>query len=50
MKIRQLDVICDTKTKDNVFVRVAVAVQYQVIPDRVQDAFYRLTDHTAQMK
>ena len=30
LKIRHLEVMCDTKTKDNVFVRVVVAVQYKV--------------------
>jgi regulator of protease activity HflC (stomatin/prohibitin superfamily) len=31
LRIQQLDVTCETKTKDNVFVRVEVAVQYRVI-------------------
>ena len=31
LKIRHLEVMCDTKTKDNVFVRVVVAVQYKVL-------------------
>ena len=29
LRIQQLDVNCETKTKDNVFVNVAVAVQYR---------------------
>jgi Membrane protease subunits, stomatin/prohibitin homologs len=31
LRIQQIDVVCETKTKDNVFVRVEVAVQYRVI-------------------
>lgn len=49
LKVQQLDVRCDTKTKDNVFVSVNVAVLYKVIPENVQDAFYKLSDHKAQM-
>lgn len=30
LRIQQLDVACETKTKDNVFVNVVVSVQYQV--------------------
>lgn len=30
MRIQQLDVNCETKTRDNVFVHVVVSVQYQV--------------------
>lgn len=32
LRIQQLDVACETKTKDNVFVNVVVSVQYQVRP------------------
>lgn len=42
LRIQQLDVIVDTKTKDNVFVKLKVSVQYKVIPDKVYDAFYKL--------
>lgn len=31
LRIQQLDVTCETKTRDNVFVRVEVAVQFRVI-------------------
>jgi regulator of protease activity HflC (stomatin/prohibitin superfamily) len=31
LRIQQLNVSCETKTKDNVFVRVEVAVQFRVI-------------------
>jgi regulator of protease activity HflC (stomatin/prohibitin superfamily) len=42
LKITQLDVIVETKTKDDVFVRLKVSVQYKVIRDKVEDAFYKL--------
>ena len=42
LKIQQLDVIVETKTKDDVFVRLKVSVQYKVIREKVEDAFYKL--------
>ncbi|RIA11121.1 regulator of protease activity HflC (stomatin/prohibitin superfamily) [Flavobacteriaceae bacterium MAR_2010_72] len=42
LKIQQLDVIIETKTLDDVFVRLKVSVQYRVIVDKVYDAFYKL--------
>ena len=42
LKIQQLDVLVETKTKDDVFVKLKISVQYQVIKDKVYDAFYRL--------
>ncbi len=47
LRVRQLDVPVETKTSDNVFVRVAVSVQFHVIPEKVYEAFYRL-DNTDQ--
>jgi len=42
LKIQQLDVIIETKTLDDVFVRLKVSVQYMVIKLKVYDAFYKL--------
>jgi regulator of protease activity HflC (stomatin/prohibitin superfamily) len=42
LKIQQLDVMIETKTLDDVFVRLKVSVQYKVIKDKVYDAFYKL--------
>ncbi len=42
LKIQQLDVIVETKTKDDVFVRLKVSVQFKVLKDKIFDAFYRL--------
>ena len=42
LKILQLDVIVETKTKDDVFVKLKVSVQYKVVATSVYDAFYKL--------
>ena len=42
LKIQQLDVMIETKTLDDVFVKLKVSVQYRVIRDKVYDAFYQL--------
>ena len=42
LKIQQLDVIVETKTLDDVFVRLKISVQYKVIKEKVYDAFYKL--------
>lgn len=42
LKIQQLDVIVETKTKDDVFVKLKVSVQYVVIKEKVYEAFYKL--------
>ena len=42
LKIQQLDLMIETKTKDTVFVKLKVSVQFMVIKDKVYDAFYRL--------
>ena len=42
LKIQQLDVMIETKTKDDVFVKLKVSVQYKVIKEKVGDAFYKL--------
>ncbi|WP_278020004.1 SPFH domain-containing protein [Flavobacterium ginsengisoli] len=42
LKIQQLDVIIETKTRDNVFIKMKVSVQFKVIQDKVYEAFYKL--------
>ena len=42
LRVQQLDVVVETKTKDDVFVKLKVSVQYKVIKDKVFDAFYKL--------
>ena len=49
LKIQQLDVVVETKTKDDVFVRLKISVQYQVIKTQVYDAFYKLDNPYTQI-
>ena len=42
LRIQQLDVVVETKTKDDVFVKIKVSDQFKVIKDKVYDAFYKL--------
>lgn len=50
LRVQQLDVLIETKTKDNVFVKITVSVQYHVVADNIYDAFYRLTDPRRQIE
>jgi regulator of protease activity HflC (stomatin/prohibitin superfamily) len=49
LRVQQLDVEIETKTEDNVFVRMVVAVQYFVLPEKVYDAFYKLDNANRQI-
>ena len=42
LRIQQLDVIVETKTKDDVFVQLKISVQFQILREKVYDAFYKL--------
>ena len=42
LRVLQLDVIVETKTKDDVFTKLKISVQYKVIKDKVWEAFYKL--------
>ena len=42
LRIQQLDVIVETKTKDDVFVQLKISVQFQILRNKVYDAFYKL--------
>jgi len=50
LRVQQLNVSTETKTFDNVTVNVRVAVQYRVIPSKVEDAHYKLTSPQHQIK
>ena len=50
LRVRQLDVEVETKTLDNVFVKVMVSVQYYVLPEKIFEAFYKLDDPEMQIK
>jgi len=49
LRVQQLDVEIETKTEDNVFVRMVVAVQYYALPEKVYDAFYKLDNTNRQI-
>ncbi|HRP37212.1 MAG TPA: SPFH domain-containing protein, partial [Candidatus Dojkabacteria bacterium] len=49
LRIQQLDVKAETKTKDNVFVTVIVSVQYYILPEKVYEAFYKLNNPALQI-
>jgi len=42
LRVLQLDVAVETKTKDDVFTKLKISVQYKVITDKVWEAFYKL--------
>jgi len=50
LRVLQLDISCETKTSDNVFVMVHVSVQYEVIREKVYEAHYSLANPSEQMK
>lgn len=50
LRIQQLEVNIESKTKDNVFVTVPVAVQYVIKDEQVVDAYYRLSNPEAQIR
>jgi regulator of protease activity HflC (stomatin/prohibitin superfamily) len=50
MKVQQFDVQVETKTQDNVFVQIPVSIQYKVMPDGVENAFYKLSDPVKQIE
>lgn len=49
LKIQQLDVIVETKTKDDVFVQLKISVQFVISKDHVYDAFYKLQNPHEQI-
>jgi regulator of protease activity HflC (stomatin/prohibitin superfamily) len=50
LRVNQITLTMETKTKDNVFVTIPISVQNRVRPDKVFDAFYKLSDPNAQIK
>ncbi|MCH9637573.1 SPFH domain-containing protein [Rickettsiella endosymbiont of Litargus connexus] len=49
LRIYPLEVTLDTKTQDNVIVKIQVSVQYRIKEDRVYDAFYKLENAREQI-
>ena len=50
LRVQQLIIEVETKTLDNVFVKLIVAVQYRVVEGSEADSYYRLQDHVEQIK
>ena len=50
LRVNQINLTMETKTKDNVFVTIPISVQNRVRPEKVFDAFYKLSDPVAQIK
>ncbi|ESR44312.1 hypothetical protein WN944_005469 [Citrus x changshan-huyou] len=50
LRLQQLDVRCETKTKDNVFVNVVASVQYRALAKKASDAFYKLSNTRTQIQ
>ena len=50
LRVNQITLTMETKTKDNVFVTIPISVQNRVRPEKVFDAFYKLSDLVAQIK
>lgn len=50
LRIQQMVVEVETKTKDNVFVTMHIAVQYFVLEQNIFDAFYKLSNPMAQIE
>ncbi|CAD5189567.1 hypersensitive-induced response protein-like protein 1 [Musa acuminata AAA Group] len=50
LRLQQLDVKCETKTKDNVFVNVVASVQYHALAEKASDAFYKLSNTRSQIQ
>ncbi|KAI3726081.1 hypothetical protein L1987_65878 [Smallanthus sonchifolius] len=50
LRVNQLDVRCETKTKDNVFVTVVASVQYRALSEKAADAFYKLSNTKQQIQ
>jgi regulator of protease activity HflC (stomatin/prohibitin superfamily) len=50
MRVQQFEVQVETKTQDNVFVQIPVSIQYKIIPDSVENAYYKLSDPVKQIE
>ena len=50
LRVNQISLTMETKTKDNVFVTIPISVQNRVRPEKVFDAFYKLSNPTEQIQ
>jgi len=49
-RIQHMEVTVETKTKDNVFVHLVISIQYQIVYDKIYEAYYRLTEPKKQIE
>jgi regulator of protease activity HflC (stomatin/prohibitin superfamily) len=49
LKVQQLDIHIETKTHDDVFVKLQVSVHVQIMKNKVKEAFYELDDPYGQI-
>jgi regulator of protease activity HflC (stomatin/prohibitin superfamily) len=50
LRVNQITLTVETKTKDNVFVTIPISIQNRVRPEKVYDAFYKLSNPTTQIE
>jgi regulator of protease activity HflC (stomatin/prohibitin superfamily) len=50
LRVNQINLTMETKTKDNVFVTIPISVQNRVRPEKVYDAFYKLANPSQQIQ
>jgi regulator of protease activity HflC (stomatin/prohibitin superfamily) len=50
LRVNQITLTMETKTKDNVFVTIPISVQNRVRPEKVYDAYYKLANPVAQIQ
>src|SRR5580698_10572588 len=50
LQVKQAQFQVETKTHDNVFVQIPVSVQYQILDDKIYDAFYKLSAPQKQIE
>ena len=50
LRVNQITLTMETKTKDNVFVTIPISVQNRVRPEKAFDAYYRLSDPVQQIQ
>ncbi|KAM3264985.1 Hypersensitive-induced response protein 2 [Capsicum annuum] len=50
LRVQQLDIRCESKTKDNVFVTLVASIQYRALADKAADAFYKLSNTNEQIQ
>jgi len=50
LRVNQITLTMETKTKDNVFVTIPISVQNRVRPEKAFDAFYKLSNPAQQIQ